>query len=788
MSKFYSNEIVFRGHPDKTCDQIGGALLNAYVKQDKNTRAGIEVTGGKGKIFITGEVTTKAKISVKKIVKRVLKDIGYSTKYKIINNLGTQSPDIAQGVDFGGLGENAGDQGMMFGYACNDTKELLPTAMVILQKLAQSYDEIRKQDKRFLPDGKAQITGEYDDNFKLLKIKTFTISYNNTELEREDTDKILKDLATSISDFYNIKIEQFLINPTGKFLIGGFEGDTGLCLNEDTLISTTNGLVKIKELNIGDEVYTEKDRAKIISFYDNGIKDTLIIKDETGQEIEATHNHPFRVWDGNDIIWKEAGLLQIGDTVIKKKQTRLVTDRDGKHESIKYLSGHMQENREIKLNADFAYLLGHLIGDGNTTATDRITFYYGCEQDKHHIYNQLLKVFPSGDIKHYDYQDDRFYILSQSLVRKIQELGVLRETSRQKEVPHFILKGSNKIKKAFISGLFDTDGHIDNESGRDGEYVIITLSTTSNFIAQQVATLLYTMGIYSYIGTRTLESHFKSNGEFVGCNGDAYTISIRGLRSIKYFIENIGFRNKRRGDKVINKNFPDKWRWNDYGTYNIYKPLKELLQLNYYKLDRYFNNFTNKQFDDRNYGIAKLQEVVDIYAEYQDTPQYKKVKNIIDNFDFVKIEDIQKSNSHTYDITLDDDTHSFIANGFIVHNTGRKIVVDAYQSFANVGGGSMNGKDMTKVDVSGAYKARQIACRYLKEYNLKWVEIQLSYAIGKAEPLAIYIDSDKGNIEPTRELYIECKPRNIIKDLKLLELDYEKQAQFGHFTSEKLGE
>jgi S-adenosylmethionine synthetase len=223
--KYFSNEIVFRGHPDKVADQISAAILKECVKQDKNTRAGIEVTGGKGKIFITGEITTNAKINIKKITKRVLKDTGYSTKYKIINNLGKQSVDIAQGVDVGG----AGDQGMMFGYACNDTDKLLPTAMVILQEFAQHYDMLRQCDNRFLPDGKAQITGLYDDNFKLVSIRDFTISYQNTEKERESTDEMLKILATRLCKKYGInQIDRFLINPTGKFLIGGFDGDAGL--------------------------------------------------------------------------------------------------------------------------------------------------------------------------------------------------------------------------------------------------------------------------------------------------------------------------------------------------------------------------------------------------------------------------------------------------------------------------------------------------------------------------------------------------------------------------------
>lgn len=224
--KLYSNEIVFRGHPDKVCDQISDALLDAYLEKDKNARCGIEVMGGKGKIFITGEVTSSAEVDVKNVVKRVLKDVGYETNYEIINNLGKQSHDIALGTndEVGG----AGDNGMMFGFACRDTEEMLPLAMVILQKLSMTYDVLRQNDKRFLPDGKAQITGEYTSEGKLAGIKTFTICYQNTEQEREDTDKIIIRICDEICTKYNIKVENYLINPTGKFLIGGFSGDAGL--------------------------------------------------------------------------------------------------------------------------------------------------------------------------------------------------------------------------------------------------------------------------------------------------------------------------------------------------------------------------------------------------------------------------------------------------------------------------------------------------------------------------------------------------------------------------------
>ena len=222
--RVYSNEIVFRGHPDKVCDQISAAILKECVKQDRNTRAGIEVAGGKGKIFITGEITTKAKYNVEEIAYRVLKDVGYNQHYQIIDNIGKQSSDIALGVDTGG----AGDQGMMFGYACNETPQMLPKAMVILQEFAMRYDELRKELYDFLPDGKAQITGYYDYNMNLVKIKDFTISYQKREGIRPFTDEVIKNAAKFICDKYGVEVERFLINPTGKFQIGGFDGDAGL--------------------------------------------------------------------------------------------------------------------------------------------------------------------------------------------------------------------------------------------------------------------------------------------------------------------------------------------------------------------------------------------------------------------------------------------------------------------------------------------------------------------------------------------------------------------------------
>lgn len=252
--KLYSNEIVFRGHPDKVCDQISDAILDEYLKGDKSSRCGIEVAGGKHAIYITGEVTSKTKVDINKVVRKVLKDVGYHKNYYIINDLGVQSKDIALGTNEKIMG--AGDQGQMFGYACSDTKEYLPLAQVILQKLSIEYEKLRKKDSRFKSDGKAQITGYYENN-KLIKIKTFTISYQNNEENREETDNIVKRIILKICSKYNIEVEEFLINPTGKFLIGGFDADAGLT-GRKILVDNYQSFSKV-----GGGAFSGKDPTKV---------------------------------------------------------------------------------------------------------------------------------------------------------------------------------------------------------------------------------------------------------------------------------------------------------------------------------------------------------------------------------------------------------------------------------------------------------------------------------------------------------------------------------------------
>lgn len=252
----FSNEIVFRGHPDKVCDQISDALLDAYMAVDANSRCGIEVMGGKGCVFITGEVTAKAYVDITAITKRVLADCGYDPdKYRVVVNIGHQSPDIALGTNEEVHG--AGDNGMMFGYATDETDEYLPKAMVILQKFSMWYDDLRKADHRFLSDGKAQITGEYYDDGTLAEIKTFTVCYQNTEEDRGATDAIIYNKIMDLCDEYAVPLSGILINPTGKFLIGGFEGDAGLT-GRKIVVDSYQGFAPV-----GGGAFSGKDPSKV---------------------------------------------------------------------------------------------------------------------------------------------------------------------------------------------------------------------------------------------------------------------------------------------------------------------------------------------------------------------------------------------------------------------------------------------------------------------------------------------------------------------------------------------
>lgn len=238
MAYLFTSESVSEGHPDKICDQISDAVLDAILTQDKHARVACETFVTTGLAYVGGEITTKAYIEVQDIVRSVIRDIGYTkAEYRfdadscsVISSIHSQSPDIAQGVDKGG----AGDQGMMFGYATNETPEYMPMPIMFAHKLVQRLAAIRRKQSRLMPylrpDGKSQVTIEYHGR-KPARVHTVVISTQhdgNVPQKRIREDVIRHVINEVIPGNLRDKNTIMHINPTGRFEIGGPHGDSGL--------------------------------------------------------------------------------------------------------------------------------------------------------------------------------------------------------------------------------------------------------------------------------------------------------------------------------------------------------------------------------------------------------------------------------------------------------------------------------------------------------------------------------------------------------------------------------
>jgi S-adenosylmethionine synthetase len=239
MSYLFTSESVSEGHPDKVCDQISDGVLDAIFKQDPNARVACETMVTTGLVVVGGEVTTTAYIDFHDVIRKTIKNIGYTkAEYKfdadscgILNAIHSQSPDIAIGVDKGG----AGDQGIMFGYACDQTPELMPMPIVFAHKLVKRLSDIRKKNLELMPylrpDAKSQVTIEYDNNNNPIRVDAVVISTQhdgNVSQKKIKEDVIEHVIKNVIPEKYLDKKTKYFVNPTGRFEIGGPHGDSGL--------------------------------------------------------------------------------------------------------------------------------------------------------------------------------------------------------------------------------------------------------------------------------------------------------------------------------------------------------------------------------------------------------------------------------------------------------------------------------------------------------------------------------------------------------------------------------
>lgn len=276
--KLFTSESVTEGHPDKICDQIADNILDALLKEDPESRVACEVTATTGLIHIMGEITTKAFVDYEKIARNTLRNIGYTSSEigfdadtcAVINTVNAQSEDIAMGVDRSyeskvegaEVEHGAGDQGLMFGFACNETPELMPLSLVLAHKLCKRLAQVRKEGilPYLRPDGKAQVTVEYDENDKPFRVDTVVVSSQHAEDVDNETirkdiinEVVLKTIPENLID----ENTTIYINPTGRFVIGGPCGDSGLT-GRKIIVDTYGGMGRH-----GGGAFSGKDPTKV---------------------------------------------------------------------------------------------------------------------------------------------------------------------------------------------------------------------------------------------------------------------------------------------------------------------------------------------------------------------------------------------------------------------------------------------------------------------------------------------------------------------------------------------
>ncbi|QVK20677.1 methionine adenosyltransferase [Mycoplasmatota bacterium] len=271
--KLFTSESVTEGHPDKVCDQISDAILDAILTLDPEARVACETTVTTGLVLVTGEITTTSYVPIQDIVRKTLTEIGYTrSKYgfdaenvSVLVSLDSQSPDIAQGVNEneGAYSQQgAGDQGLMFGYACDETEEYMPLSLVLSHKLTKQLAKIRKEKTLdyLRPDGKSQVTIEFDESGKPKRVHTIVVSTQHSEAVtyKQIQEDINKHVILPIVPNHLIDSDTKLyINPTGKFVIGGPKGDAGLT-GRKIIVDTYGGVARH-----GGGAFSGKDPSKV---------------------------------------------------------------------------------------------------------------------------------------------------------------------------------------------------------------------------------------------------------------------------------------------------------------------------------------------------------------------------------------------------------------------------------------------------------------------------------------------------------------------------------------------
>ena len=807
VTKIFSSESVTEGHPDKICDQISDAVLDAILKEDPKGRVAIETLVTTGTVIVAGEVTTKTYVDVQKVVRETLQGIGYtnpeygmdSKDCGVLTSIHEQSPNIAVGVDEKKEHEQgAGDQGMMFGYACSETPQLMPLPIMLAHAITRRLSEVRKGKVLpwLRPDGKSQVSVEYVDGMPK-RVATVVVaaqhdpSVPEATVRKEVIEKVVK---PACGRWLDAKTNYF-VNGTGIFVVGGPEGDTGVtgrkiivdtyggmgrhgggcfCVGGGSLVNTENGLAPIRELSSlrqGALIKTDISPTPVGEWLDNGEMEVLEIETDDGYSLEGTPNQAIRVIDAQgNYVWRSADELQPSDYLAIQRKNRLFGQ--GKRIEFEFLHKPSTHRKNIfsfpeKLTEDYAYLLGLLIGDGRCTSRDGAQVCV-CEKEMEETVQALFKRLFGREGKVFGHWA---HFCGVELRAYLEALGLGYWRSWQKHVPESVLGAPKPMVAAFLQGLLDTDGTV-RLSGRNGNFADIKLTTTSRELALGVQQLLLSFGIVSRIQPVQATgkvSHIR--GRLVRSARPLYHLRIKGSDGVEIFRKEIGFRLTRKA-KILESAKPDsehvrlliphqrerlKRLWGKLGSREHQKDTANVGRLLRDPSDRGTKELT--------YG--KLAEFLDAYEDLLKGDidfEYLRTYYVMSHY-YAQVRTIRKKHAHVYDFTVPG-AHTFTANGFVCHNSG---------------------KDPSKMDRSAAYMARYIAKNVVAAGLASRCEVQISYCIGVAKPTSVYVDTfgtgkvPDDKIEQAVEKVFPLKPAEIIAHLNLLRPIYKKTAAYGHF-------
>ena len=767
MKRFYTSESVGMGHPDKLCDQISDAVLDDVIRQDPNSRVACETYITMGLVIVGGEITTRSFTDVHNIVRNLIKEVGYThPKYgfdyetcAIVNAVHSQSPDIAQGVNRGG----AGDQG---------------------------------------------------------------------------------------------------------------------CLKKGTLVKTDKGFLPIEEIKKGDLVVTPYGLRKVLEARKTGVKNIVELIFSNGMRLECTPEHRVFCYskDGKT-YWQEASKLTSKDFVCILKSSEIssskyITSRVEKKEFFTKYNHKIYGQEEVILDDEIAYIAGLLIGDGACNNKMLMEISFGRDRGYALKVKKMLDRKFSNQWRLIQAKDGTFNLKIDSVLvrRHFENFGVGYNKAPEKVTPQAIFISPKNVIKAYLRGLFDSDGTVVPNTGRKKENIRVRLGSTSYKLLEETQLLLNDFRIKSSILFNAPKGIPVGKDKRYKSKHDSFALSLAGFESYQNFGKQIGFSHPQKakrlrryleaiqtkpknspsiyllphpykeemiGEELISKNLP-------FGITTVKTKVKkskaEVYDLEISKRNVFSANGVFVHNSMIGYACSESPEFMPlpIMLSHKLVMQMAKVRKegILSylgpdgksqvtveyhNGKPVCVDTVVLACQHTDEILnrsgdaitqrarneiieaiakpvlkgwIDKDTKYFVnqTGKFVIGGpqsdtgmTGRKIIVDTYGGCVPHGGGCFSGKDPTKVDRSAAYMARYAAKNIVAAGLAKRCLIQLAYVIGKAQPLSIMVDtsgtssiSEEKIVNLIRKKF-DLTPKGIIKTLDLLKPIYRKTACFGHF-------